>query len=68
MDRLVQDQYGNYVVQHVLEHGSPADVTAIVIDPKTSTNLYAGTYGGGVFGIQQGVAFTNWLYLPLIRH
>jgi hypothetical protein len=30
MDKLVQDQYGNYVVQHVLEHGSAADVAAIV--------------------------------------
>jgi len=27
---LVQDQYGNYVVQHVLEHGSPADKSQII--------------------------------------
>jgi len=22
-DQLLQDQYGNYVIQHVLEHGEP---------------------------------------------
>lgn len=27
---LVQDQYGNYVIQHVLEHGRPQDKTAII--------------------------------------
>eukprot|EP01091_Cochliopodium_minus_P016444 TRINITY_DN6159_c0_g1_i1.p1 TRINITY_DN6159_c0_g1~~TRINITY_DN6159_c0_g1_i1.p1 ORF type:complete len:778 (-),score=230.46 TRINITY_DN6159_c0_g1_i1:163-2496(-) len=29
-DSLVQDQYGNYVIQHVLQHGSPADKGAII--------------------------------------
>jgi len=29
-DSLVQDQYGNYVIQHVLQHGSPADKGTIV--------------------------------------
>jgi hypothetical protein len=28
--RLVQDQYGNYVIQHVLEHGTTADKQEIV--------------------------------------
>jgi hypothetical protein len=28
---LVQDQYGNYVIQHVLEHGRPEDQHGIVI-------------------------------------
>lgn len=28
--RLVQDQYGNYVVQHVLEHGRPEDKAEII--------------------------------------
>ncbi|CAK8538180.1 unnamed protein product [Lathyrus sativus] len=27
---LAQDQYGNYVVQHVLEHGKPEERTAII--------------------------------------
>jgi hypothetical protein len=27
---LVQDQYGNYVIQHVLERGSPQDKAAII--------------------------------------
>lgn len=27
---LVQDQYGNYVIQHVLEHGRRKDKSAIV--------------------------------------
>lgn len=27
---LVQDQYGNYVIQHVLEHGKPADKAEII--------------------------------------
>ncbi|KAI3987076.1 hypothetical protein MKX01_036866, partial [Papaver californicum] len=27
---LAQDQYGNYVVQHVLEHGKPHERTAII--------------------------------------
>ncbi|XP_042418571.1 pumilio homolog 3-like isoform X1 [Zingiber officinale] len=27
---LVQDQYGNYVVQHVLEHGNPDERSAII--------------------------------------
>ena len=29
-ERLVQDQYGNYVIQHVLEHGRPEEKTKIV--------------------------------------
>jgi len=31
-DRLVQDQYGNYVIQHVLEHGQPEDKSKIVTE------------------------------------
>lgn len=31
-ERLVQDQYGNYVVQHVLEHGSHDDKSKIVAE------------------------------------
>lgn len=27
---LVQDQYGNYVIQHVLEHGKPSDKAEII--------------------------------------
>lgn len=27
---LAQDQYGNYVVQHVLEHGKPAEKKEII--------------------------------------
>nr|XP_009795321.1 PREDICTED: pumilio homolog 3-like [Nicotiana sylvestris] len=27
---LAQDQYGNYVVQHVLEHGNPEERTSII--------------------------------------
>lgn len=27
---LIQDQYGNYVIQHVLEKGKPADKAVIV--------------------------------------
>lgn len=29
-EALIQDQYGNYVVQHILEHGKPEDKTKIV--------------------------------------
>lgn len=29
-EQLIQDQYGNYVVQHVLEHGKPEDKAKIV--------------------------------------
>jgi len=29
-ESLIQDQYGNYVVQHVLEHGKPEDKARIV--------------------------------------
>lgn len=28
--QLVQDQYGNYVIQHILEKGRPADKSAII--------------------------------------
>ena len=28
-EQLLQDQYGNYVVQHVLDHGKPDDKTKI---------------------------------------
>jgi hypothetical protein len=28
-EQLLQDQYGNYVVQHVLDHGKPEDKTKI---------------------------------------
>lgn len=27
---MLQDQYGNYVIQHVLEHGRPEDKSKIV--------------------------------------
>lgn len=27
---MVQDQYGNYVIQHVLEHGRPEDKSKII--------------------------------------
>jgi hypothetical protein len=36
-------------------------VIALAIDPATPTSLYAGTWGGGVFAMQQ-IA----LYLPLV--
>lgn len=29
-ERLVQDQYGNYVIQHVLQHGGPEAVAHVV--------------------------------------
>lgn len=28
--QLIQDQYGNYVIQHILERGKPADKAAII--------------------------------------
>jgi hypothetical protein len=28
--QLVQDQYGNYVIQHILEHGKPKDKALII--------------------------------------
>jgi hypothetical protein len=31
---LVQDQYGNYVIQHVLEHGKKKDKSAIIAKMK----------------------------------
>lgn len=31
-ERLVQDQYGNYVIQHVLEHGTAEDKGKIVME------------------------------------
>jgi pumilio RNA-binding family len=31
---LVQDQYGNYVIQHVLERGKPQDRSAVVMKIK----------------------------------
>jgi len=27
---LIQDQYGNYVIQHILERGKPADKAQII--------------------------------------
>lgn len=32
LKQLVLDQYGNYVIQHVIEHGSPSDKEQIVQD------------------------------------
>ena len=29
-NQLVQDQYGNYVIQHILEHGHPKDKSLII--------------------------------------
>jgi pumilio RNA-binding family len=29
-EKLVQDQYGNYVIQHVLEHGDAEDKSRII--------------------------------------
>jgi len=31
---LLQDQYGNYVIQHVLEHGRPEDKSKIVAEVR----------------------------------
>jgi pumilio RNA-binding family len=31
---LVQDQYGNYVIQHVLEHRKPKEKSAIIMKMK----------------------------------
>ena len=39
------------------------NVSALAIDPATPATLYAGTWGGGVFSIQQGGVK---IYLPLI--
>ncbi|XP_024912695.1 pumilio homolog 2 isoform X3 [Cynoglossus semilaevis] len=33
-DALFKDQYGNYVIQHVLEHGRPEDKTKIVAEVR----------------------------------
>jgi hypothetical protein len=41
-------------------------VFALAIDPVTPTILYAGTYGGGVFDLEQEVSQYQ-IYLPLIR-
>ncbi|XP_026682799.1 maternal protein pumilio, partial [Diaphorina citri] len=30
LDQLIQDQYGNYVIQHVLEHGKPEDKSVLI--------------------------------------
>ena len=30
-ESLVQDQYGNYVIQHVLDHGSTEDRSKIIM-------------------------------------
>ena len=30
-EKLVQDHYGNYVIQHVLEHGNPEDKSKIIL-------------------------------------
>lgn len=32
--RPLQDQYGNYVIQHVLEHGRPEDKSKIVAEVR----------------------------------
>ena len=34
IEHLVQDQYGNYVIQHVLEHGTFEDKSKIVMQLK----------------------------------
>jgi hypothetical protein len=39
-------------------------IYALAIDPQTPSTLYAGTWGGGVFDIQQASQID--LYLPLI--
>ena len=39
------------------------DVQALAINPLMPTTVYAGTNGGGVFGIQQGA---HRVYLPLV--
>lgn len=31
---ILQDQYGNYVIQHVLEHGRPEDKSKIVAEVR----------------------------------
>ncbi len=38
---LAQDQYGNYVIQHVLEHGSPQDKSTVRLGASPSSSAGA---------------------------
>jgi len=40
-ERLVQDQYGNYVIQHVLEHGTPEDKSKIVHELRGNILIFS---------------------------
>jgi pumilio RNA-binding family len=39
-ERLVQDQYGSYVIEHVLEHGHPDDKTKIISELRRKMLKY----------------------------
>lgn len=38
---LITDQYGNYVIQHVLEHGLPEDKLRIIQEVRSDFVRYA---------------------------
>lgn len=38
---LIQDQYGNYVIQHVMKHGRPADRQMVINEVKARMLLYS---------------------------
>jgi len=38
---LVQDQYGNYVIQHVMKHGRPLDRNMVINEVKTRMLVYS---------------------------
>ena len=40
-ERLVQDQYGNYVIQHVLEHGRHDDKAKIIACIRGKVLVYS---------------------------
>jgi len=41
LDDLVRDQYGNYVVQHVIQYGRPADRAAVLARVKRDLFVFA---------------------------
>lgn len=38
---LIQDQYGNYVIQHVMKHGRPQDRQMVINEVKSRMLLYS---------------------------
>lgn len=62
-ERLVQDQYGNYVIQHVLEHGTPEDKSKIVHELRGNILIFSQHKFARYYFFEKITMLTDWYEL-----